>query len=368
MRRTARVLRFPARPFAVVYTPEGARAAAEAFLAEPHVSRAEETWDYLSNSDVVVAVLDALKKIVNSQPEYGHSEAVATYGRLSSMASVGVFDERDYFLGEAALLAGNTARHCERFDVAEHWFDLSDSAFRHTVNPAPLLVRVMHARLALRYDMRRYPEVLALLPTVMAEYDRLGMASDAAKAKFLEAVTRKEVGDIDRAFVGFLSLRNSFAEEPNFRSLVLANIAEEYGNRDNHEEAMAAYQEALELTKQTGDAVASVHLKATIGEAYRVKGRHAEAIGFLRAATQEAAEIGMHARLAYLRVLLAESLLAAGRNREAEWEILTALPVIEEQKMVAEGFAAVAILRESVSKRALDGPALAQLRQKLQAS
>jgi len=368
MPKSARVLRFPVRPAAAYYTADGARAAADEFLAEAHEIRSAEAWEYVESPDVCLAILERLKKLCNSQPDYVHGESVALHGRLIETATIGVFDERDYFLGESAMLAGNTARILGRYDVSEHWLNLAESAFRHTVNPAPLLLIATHARLALRYDMRRYAEVLALLPTVVAEYARLGMTNESAKAKFLEAVTLKELGQIDKAFAGFLALRSSFAQEPNFRSLVLANIAEEYGRRNEQEEAIDAYREALELAKLTGDTVASVQLKASIGEAYRSKGKNAEAVVFLRAATLEASQIGMQARLAYLRVVLAESLLGVGRTREAEWEILAALPVIEEQKMVAEGFAAVAILRESLSKRALDGPALAQLRQKLQAS
>jgi tetratricopeptide (TPR) repeat protein len=367
MPKSARVLQFPVRSAAAVCTAEGARRAAQTFLAEPHALRTSETWEYLANPDVILEVLALLNKIGNSQPEYGHGEAVAAYEQLSHTAAVGVFDERDYFLGEMALLAGNTARVAGRFDTAAHWFDLSDSAFRHTINAAPLLVRVAHARLALRYDMGRYSEVLELLPTVVGEYTRLGMPMDAAKAKFLEAVTLKQLGESDRSFAGLLALRAAFEQEPKFQSLVLTSLAEEYGRRDDGEQAIVAYEEALVLTRQTGDTVASIHLKVTIGEAYRAKGNYAEAIGFLRAATLEASELGMQARLAYVRVLLAECLLAAGRGREAEWEILAALPVIEEQKMVAEGVSAIAILRESVNRRRIDGSALADLRHRLSA-
>jgi hypothetical protein len=64
---------------------------------------------------------------------------------------------------------------------------------------------------------------------------------------------------------------------------------------------------------------------------------------------------------------LAEALLEVGRAREAEWEILAALPTIEEQKMVPEGFAAIALLRESVKQRKTDPKALLELRQYLKA-
>jgi hypothetical protein len=68
-----------------------------------------------------------------------------------------------------------------------------------------------------------------------------------------------------------------------------------------------------------------------------------------------------------MSLVIAESLLALGRDREAEWEILSALPTIDEEKMVPEGFAAVALLRESVQRRKTDPNALRELREHLQA-
>jgi hypothetical protein len=54
------------------------------------------------------------------------------------------------------------------------------------------------------------------------------------------------------------------------------------------------------------------------------------------------------------------------RDREAEWEILAALPAIDEMKMVPEGFAAIALLRESVARRRTNLPALQELRAHLE--
>ena len=56
------------------------------------------------------------------------------------------------------------------------------------------------------------------------------------------------------------------------------------------------------------------------------------------------------------------------RPREAEWELLAALPTINEQQMVPEGFAAVVLLQESVKQRKTDPQALSELRQYLQTS
>jgi hypothetical protein len=76
----------------------------------------------------------------------------------------------------------------------------------------------------------------------------------------------------------------------------------------------------------------------------------------------------MAALEAYLRIVLAETLIAISRTREAEWQIAAALPIIEEQKMVPEGHAALGLLRESVRRRQTDGGALRELRERLQST
>ncbi len=103
------------------------------------------------------------------------------------------------------------------------------------------------------------------------------------------------------------------------------------------------------------------------GETLRELGRLSDAIPAYRAAIEDLVTLGMATRAAYFRVLLAELLIQASKPREAEWELLAALPTIDEQKMVPEGFAAVALLRESVRQRKTDPKALVELREYLQA-
>ena len=105
-----------------------------------------------------------------------------------------------------------------------------------------------------------------------------------------------------------------------------------------------------------------------VGEAYRTRGNLEVALEAFRSAVTDYVELGLSTRTAYLRVYIADTLLQLNRSREAEWEILAALPTIEEQKMVPEGFAAVALLKESVRRRKTDPNALRELREHLQAS
>ena len=135
---------------------------------------------------------------------------------------------------------------------------------------------------------------------------------------------------------------------------------------DRGDAAVAYYEEALELLRGRGVSMARADLKMYLGGLLRDRGNAASGAASFRSALEDCLEMGMATRAAYLRVVLAETLLALGRPREAEWEILQALPTIEEQKMVPEGFAAVALLRESVKQRKADPNALRELREHLQ--
>src|SRR5262249_34846894 len=112
--------------------------------------------------------------------------------------------------------------------------------------------------------------------------------------------------------------------------------------------------------------LALADLKWVIGETFRAQGKHTQALESLLSAKQDFEGLGMSTYVAYLCLAIADTFLTLHRDREAEVEILAALPTIEEQKMVPEGLAAIALLRESVRRRKTDPQALRQLRERLQ--
>jgi tetratricopeptide (TPR) repeat protein len=222
---------------------------------------------------------------------------------------------------------------------------------------------VAHARLAVRYQVHKYSHVLTLLPRVITEYGKYGMVTEENKARYLYASTLKAAGDSDAALAEFLSISNNFGDqEAAFRALVLTSVAEEYARRNSDEAADEYYQAAISAVELSEDAIAEAHLKASVGEVYRSKGRHDQAVECLRSSASKYASLGMDSQAVYIRIVLAESLLAGNREREAEWEIVAALQTIESLRMVVEGYAAVELLRESVSRRQTDRSALSALR------
>jgi DNA-directed RNA polymerase specialized sigma24 family protein len=81
----------------------------------------------------------------------------------------------------------------------------------------------------------------------------------------------------------------------------------------------------------------------------------------IREEQEEAEEMGLRGDVAAIHLVLADVLLDAGQEREAELEIRAALPIIDEEKMVPEGVAALSFLRESVRRRKIDRNALREL-------
>ncbi|MEO8190169.1 MAG: hypothetical protein ABI682_07480 [Acidobacteriota bacterium] len=364
----ARVIQFPA-PAWSVEPARDAKTVAEELLAESLEERSSEAWGAICDADVAVAVADLLRLDLNSNPNRVLSEAEAAYERIStSERRMGVFDEKDYLLGDYALLAGIANRLSGNFESAEGWFDLADASFRQTIDPYPSSMRVAHARLVVRYELRRFSDVVSLITGVISGFESRGMLEDAFKARFLQATSYKELGNFNRSLECLVALQESIpGSQVTLRSFVLTNLAEEYARRADHDRALTTYEAALALTDPEQNAMAYAQLMGSVGESYRLKGEYALAVTCFRAATNKYAALGMATRVASLRVVTAETLLTIGRDREAEWEILAALPTIEDQRMVVEGFGATALLKESVRRRRTDPAALRELSAALRA-
>jgi tetratricopeptide (TPR) repeat protein len=283
---------------------------------------------------------------------------------------LGLFDERDYFLGETALLAGAACRQLGRREEASLWLDRAEAGFRHTMNPAPGLSNVAYARLALRFETGRYQDVLELAPSLEASFKKLRMNVEAAKCRLLMATTLKLTGE----HVGAIAMLANLPEEPFLEGepLLRAKVFGELG--DLHQlvgqfgVAANDFKNALSLLQGREVSSTRADVKLFLGAAYKSLGSFEKAIEAFRAGQRDYDALEMRAFVAYSHLLVAETLLEMKREREAEWEILAALPTINELKMVPEGFAAVALLRESVARRKPDLSALQQLRAQIQAS
>src|SRR5437660_952631 len=107
MSESARILRFPARRESAGLTPFQAKEIAQAYLSLPSKHRP----DVLSDADVLGAVCSLLREMWETDPSTVASEASSLYLSIAGGGpTLGLFDERDYFLGETALIAGTAYR------------------------------------------------------------------------------------------------------------------------------------------------------------------------------------------------------------------------------------------------------------------
>ena len=98
-----------------------------------------------------------------------------------------------------------------------------------------------------------------------------------------------------------------------------------------------------------------------MGNLFRKQGRVSAAIEAYRFCRQEFESLGMVADVAAMRLAVADLLIESGKEQEATQEILAAVPIIEELRMVPERLAALSLLRESLRHQKINRQALRDL-------
>jgi tetratricopeptide (TPR) repeat protein len=349
---------------------EEGRQCAERVLSTPLAARIDKAeMLHLDDPEMLLSILGELPKMWDTAPVKVLEEATFLYNYLKGVevrypVDPMLYDEREYFLGESARIAGTACRYLSHRSEARHWFDLAEVWFLATENPASNIARLAYSRLALRTDEHGdLAAVLELIPHLVANFERLGMPEDALKGRFLQAAVLKEMGRLQEAIEPF---RRVIEQARALRNDTL--LASAYGNLTQihcflgeSEAAAAAAQEAAPLLKRLGNHVALAKLQFGVGYLLRAKGNVEGSIEAFRQAQRGFTAIDMHADVAAVHLVLADLLLDAGQAPQAEWEIRAALPIIEEYKLVPEGIAAYSLLRDSLRRRQIDRDALRNL-------
>jgi tetratricopeptide (TPR) repeat protein len=364
--------RFPRSSDAMPLSPKAAEQAARDFLSIPIGDRSDEDRDRsLGNSDIVMGICGVLGEWRDSAPSVVAEEAADAYRWISQPGChLGLFDERDYFIGQAALLAGIATRHLGRREEAFLWLDRAEAGFRHTLNPAPGLANVAYARLALRFEMGRYQDVLELTPSLEASFRKLRMGTEAAKCRLLLAMALKQIGRNPQALDALAGLEEQVSTfgDRALQARILAEVGDLHQLEGQLDLAVFALRKALTILENHDRSAARADLQLFVGGVLRAKGALGEAEAAFREARSEYLALEMRPQTAYMSLVIAEVLIGLGREREAEWEIRAALPAIDEIRMVPEAIAAIALLRESASRKKADLSALRELRNRLEST
>lgn len=345
-------------------TPDDAKRAAELFLGTlPDERRARLDDFHLTESETLLALCQLLDSRMENAPAAVAVDAEFLYRFLESLPPDNgsfLFDELDYYLGEFALLAGGSCRLLMRRDEARQWFDRAEAWFLLTAGATADIARIAYQRLALKTEERQFSEVLRLAPALAKSFKRLMAPEFVLKARYLQAAALMETERFDEALELFRGIAREAQSLGSDRLLSSAWVAiiQIHAELGDANRALDGTAEATPILRRMNNRVGLAKLQWGLSNLLRKQGKIPQALRTLRAAQKEFAEIGMRADVAAAHLVIADLLLELGQEAQAEWEVRAALPVIDELKMVPEGLAAFALLRESVRRRKIDRQAL----------
>jgi tetratricopeptide (TPR) repeat protein len=271
-------------------------------------------------------------------------------------------DEREYFLAQLDLSAASCERWLGHWTRSLELLSRAETLFEATVEPTTGHLETLFTRLVLSCERHDYDVVLATVPQLEEKLRFLGMETVLAKCHILKAETLKRLGRIDEARAEFEAVLKTGPVQRlhPLKGIVLGQLADCDVISGRLESAVDKIAQSLRETG-LGGSVSTCHAKMIYGEAARRGGDLTTALSAYRAGCSGFASIGMVRWEAYARLTAAEVLLAMDRDHDAERELRKALPVFEEEKLVPESLAAVALLRESIRRQRPDRNALAKL-------
>jgi tetratricopeptide (TPR) repeat protein len=344
---------------------EESRYAAELALSMPVAERTGKARELsLDDPELLLSVCEILRSQLETSPVTVREDSEFFYRHIEKpIRRIGLHDEREYYLGEFALTAGTANRVAFRTSEAKIWLQRAEANFALVQNSNAHWARVAYQRLALAAEERQFDEVLSLADLWATTFLRLDMPEDAIKCRFLEGAVCWELGQGERAIAIHKQICMEAEAIGSLRLVAQAasNLTRYYGVRGETEEALSYARKALPMLQKLGSQVHLVKLRWSVGELLRKTGKRSAALDAYRQAQGDARELGMRGDLAALHLVVADFLLEAGQDAQAEWEIRAALPIIDEEKMVPEGIAALSLLRESVRRRQIDKQALRDL-------
>jgi hypothetical protein len=172
---------------------------ARRILAMPPTERTGSTLEAaLEDPETLMAIVEDLRERVRRDAASARLDAEFVWRFLREPGrEVGIFDETEYFRGEAALLASIACRHLGDAGQARRWHERADADFRLTVNAVADCTRVGFERLAWALEEGRFSDVATTAPLVAESFRRCGMVAEAVRSHLIDAQARLVAGDAE---------------------------------------------------------------------------------------------------------------------------------------------------------------------------
>jgi tetratricopeptide (TPR) repeat protein len=275
-------------------------------------------------------------------------------------------DVHAFLLAEAALIVGGTLRQVAQPHAVDRWSELAECHLRDDPNPKPSLARTSLLRLASLYEQSRYDLAAKGAPALEQTFADFGMEEERVKCRILWAASLKLLGHFQEALEVLRPVRLWRSDIPaGLYGWVLLHSGDLHQICGHYSLALKELEEAEQLLREGKQFTGLADVHSMISCIYRAHGMLREALQLLRSSCEEHGRLGLKALEAANRMLIAETYLAMGRAHDAEVEVRAAIPVFEEQAMVADAVVAVNLLREAIRRQRLDSGPVSDIRERL---
>jgi tetratricopeptide (TPR) repeat protein len=321
--------------------------------------------------ETLCAAAEIVYKKIDNDPQRALGDALQLY-KIAKMARrrPGVFDDRNYALGETALTVGRAYRMLDQTGLAERWLGVSEQAFRDTMNPAPELARVAQERVAALIYRQNAAEALELTRGTQSVFERYDMQREYWVSRYREGMCLNMLERNDEALPLLQQALAAFRAmgDRSMSANSLQTIGSLHAERGDFSRAIPCMKEAAECFKAVGNKVSLLQAKWGIADAVRLSGNLAGAVPLFEEVVQDYLDAEMPNWAAALRLVLAEVHIELGQSARAEWEVRQALPCLDRPEARPEAVAALLLLKKAVELRRIDKDSLRRAREALEAS
>jgi tetratricopeptide (TPR) repeat protein len=268
------------------------RERADSLLDIPRSSRRTRLPEtHLRDPELLIALLQQLTRRLETAPKEALADAESFYETLGRQSPTDSSDDREYFLGEFALLAATACRVLFRRDDAHRWLARAEASCIATVGAETQACRFAFQKIALRIEERQHDEVLELAPKWAQTAKNLGLAEEVTKFLFLHAAALREVGRIEDAATGFqdISEHSRRTAKPSFEALAECNLVECRRSQGDLARAISHAEKAIALLVLVGDVHLAKH-RWLLGGVLREQGRLSDALATYRGLRKEQQE------------------------------------------------------------------------------
>jgi tetratricopeptide (TPR) repeat protein len=219
--------------------------------------------------------------------------------------------------------------------------------------------------LTILHEQSRCDLVVNAAPVLDRSFASLGMDEDRVKCRIVWSASLKLLGRVQEALEVLEPARQWRSKiRPELYGWILLQSGDLNQLSSNYGVALRELHEAEQLLREGKQLTGLADVDSMISCIYRSHGMLSEALQLLKRSCSEHAKLGMRSLEASNRMLIAETYLAMGRAHDAEIEIRAAIPVFEEQGMVADGVAAVNLMREARKRQRFDAEPIRDIRER----